>query len=221
MDEVIRTQRSKTLSAWLRHKPERAGLKLSKDGWAKIPDVLDAFEKQEMPMSRAELDRLVRLDVKGRFEVEQDRIRARYGHSIAFEAPPHAGMPPAKLFHGTARRFLPRILQSGLRPMKRQFVHLSPDKKTAREVGGRRDQAAAILLIDAHAAHEAGILFYPRGKGIWLSDPIPPQYLSVVEDSLPAKSNRPGTTAMRNTARLTAPGKPRRRRPKGGFMRSE
>jgi len=105
--------------------------------------------------------------------------------------------------------------------MKRQFVHLSPDKKTAREVGGRRDQDAAILLIDAHAAHEAGILFYPRGKGIWLSDPIPPQYLSLLEDSSPAESNRGGTAAMRNTARQAAPGKPRRRRPKGGFTRHD
>ena len=45
MDEPTRTQRSKALSAWLRHKPERAGLTLSKEGWATIPDVLAAFER--------------------------------------------------------------------------------------------------------------------------------------------------------------------------------
>src|SRR5438067_11007171 len=112
MDEAIRIQRGKALSAWLRHKPERAGLTLSKDGWATIADVLAAFDRQETPVSHSELERLIKLDPKARFEVEGDRIRARYGHSVVLEAEPHPGMPPARLFHGTAQRFVPRIPES-------------------------------------------------------------------------------------------------------------
>src|SRR5207244_7940496 len=114
--------RSKMLSAWLRHKPERAGLTLSSEGWVTIDEVLAAYEKADAPTSRDEFDNVVRLDPKGRFEVERDRVRARYGHSIQLEATPHPGMPPAMLFHGTPRRYLPRILESGLSPMKRQYV---------------------------------------------------------------------------------------------------
>src|SRR5262249_28088765 len=143
------------------------------------------------------------------------RVRARYGHSVELEEKPHPGMPPTTLYHGTTHRFLPKILDSGLQPIKRQFVHLSPDRRTAREVGRRRDQEPVILAIDGHAAHEAGIQFYPRGKGIWLSDPIPPQFLRVLEDSDEEQAYSP--TASSQTA--SAPGEPRRRRPKGGFTK--
>src|SRR5215813_1296373 len=102
MDESTRVQRSKALSMWLRHKPERGGLTLSKEGWAAIPAVLEAFGKQGLPLSRPEFDDIVRLDPKGRFEVEGDRVRARYGHSLELEEKPHPGMPPATLYHGTS-----------------------------------------------------------------------------------------------------------------------
>jgi putative RNA 2'-phosphotransferase len=168
-------------------------------------------------MDRATLANVIRLDLKRRFEVEGDRIRARYGHSVELEEQPHPGMPPATLYHGTAQRYVPRILDAGLHPMKRQFVHLSPDKSTAREVGRRRDQTPTILVIDAHKAHESGIKFYPRGKGIWLSDPIPPQFLSILEEAAGDSANPPRGRAK--NPRELAPGEPRRRRPKGGFLK--
>jgi putative RNA 2'-phosphotransferase len=207
------------LSMWLRHKPERGGLTLSKEGWAAVPALLEAFERQGHAMSRAELDDVIRMDAKGRFEVEGDRVRARYGHSLELEEKPHPGMPPAALFHGTPRRYVPKIMETGLRPMKRQYVHLSPDKATARQVGMRRDQEPAIITVDAHRAHEAGIQFYPRGKGIWLCDPIPPEYLKVMEETPRPAPKATGDSAKPQTARQTAPGDPRRRRPKGGFMK--
>src|ERR1051326_6759596 len=192
MDDPTQTQRSKLLSKWLRHKPELGGLTLSKEGWSTFDEILAAFGRLEQDVSRAELEFIIRQDPKGRFEVEGDRIRARYGHSLELEEKPHPGMPPAALFHGTPRRYVAKIMEMGLRPMKRQYVHLSPDKKTAREVGKRRDQEPVILKVEAHLAHEAGIQFYPRGKGIWMSDPIPPNYLTVLEEehSTPASSTR-------------------------------
>ncbi len=219
MDEVERTHRSKMLSMWLRHKPERGGLTLSKEGWVPIEEVLQAFERAGVPTSRDEFDNVVRLDGKGRFELEGSRVRARYGHSVELEEKPHPGMPPATLFHGTARRFLERILQGGIQPMKRQFVHLSPDKRTAREVGKRRDQQPAILVVDAHRAHENGVQFYPRGKGIWLSDPIPPQYLSLLEEAAGGQEQPPSSSGSGASRRAEAPGEPRRRRPRGGFLK--
>ena len=54
MDELTRTQRSKALSMWLRHKPERAGLKLSPEGWVDIDEIIQAFERTGSPITRAE-----------------------------------------------------------------------------------------------------------------------------------------------------------------------
>lgn len=215
MDELTLTQRSKALSMWLRHKPERAGITLSGEGWVEIDEVLKAFERTGSPITRAEFDNVVRLDLKGRFEVDRNRVRARYGHSIELEDKPHPGMPPATLYHGTSQRFLPRIMEGGLQPVKRQFVHLSPDKRTAYEVGRRRDQAPVILVVDAHAAHESGVQFYPRGKGIWLSDPIPAAFLRVLENT----EDEPAYSRPTRMATSTSPGEPRRRRPKGGFTK--
>jgi putative RNA 2'-phosphotransferase len=227
MDEITRTQRSKTLSMWLRHKPERGGLTLSKEGWAAVPAILEAFERQGQPMSLPELQDVIRFDPKGRFEVERDKVRARYGHSLELEEKPHPGMPPETLYHGTPKRYLKNILELGLRPMKRQYVHLSPDKSNAREVGKRRDQEPAIIVVAAHDAHAAGIKFYPRGKGVWLSDPIPPDYLTVMEE-LPRPAPKAAVVRGRSVdpnsnmaARQAAPGAPRRRRPKGGFTKKD
>jgi putative RNA 2'-phosphotransferase len=221
MEDFDRTHRSKTLSMWLRHKPERGGITLSKEGWVEKDTLLQAFERAEIPTSTEELDEVIRRDPKGRFEVQGDRVRARYGHSIELEEKPHPGMPPATLYHGTTRRFVPKIMETGLVPMKRQYVHLSPDRKTAREVGRRRDQEPSILEVAAHEAHAAGIKFYPRGKGIWLSDPIPPQYLKVMEEAPGSLPNASLSATSGRAARKAAPGEPRRRRPKGGFTKRE
>lgn len=217
MDEVERTQRSRALSMWLRHKPMVAGLSLDGSGWATVDDVLAALERRGLPTDRAAFDEILRLDAKGRFEVEGARVRARYGHSLALEEAPHPGKPPATLYHGTMRRHVPRILQMGLRPMKRCYVHLSPDRKSARLVGQRRDQEAVVLVVAAHAAHDAGVRFYPRGKAVWLSDPVPPEFLSV----LPEPPRDPAAPRSSRTAREEAPGTPRRRRPRGGFMKRD
>ena len=198
-------QRSKQITFWLRHKPERAGISLSGEGWADIPELLEAFVRAEDPLTREEFDNVVRLDQKKRFEVDGDRIRARYGHSLELDVKPHPGKPPAVIYHGTSKRYISRIMEKGLLPVKRQYVHLSPDKQDARSVGTRRDQEPVILQIAAHEAYDAGVQFYPRGKGVWMSDAIPPEFLQVLEEPANLDSDR------------KTPGEPRRRRPKGGF----
>jgi putative RNA 2'-phosphotransferase len=215
MDDDMRMRLSKKLTFWLRHKPEHGKLTLSKEGWVPLAQILEALKRQGDELQLADLLELIRHDEKERFEIEDGRIRARYGHSIPLEVKPHPGTPPATLYHGTTHRYLPKILEMGLRPMKRQFVHLSPSVKIAREVGCRRDQTPVVLSINAHAAHQAGIQFYPRGRGIWLSDPIPPKYLTIVR-----MSDRSAKQRSRNTAfSPSTSGMPRRRRPRHGFIK--
>ncbi len=221
MEENLKTQRNKMLSMWLRHKPERAGLTLSSDGWATIDDVLAAFADQEHEMSLPEIEEIIRTDPKGRFEYESGKIRARYGHSLVLEDAPHPGKPPAQLYFGTNKRYVPGILEGGLKPMKRQFVHLSTDRESAREVGKRRENEPAILQIAAHEAHEVGIQFYPRGKGVWMSDPIPVEFITLMADLPKSQLNtRPlSKDYSRKDMLKTTPGTPKRRTPRGGFTK--
>ncbi len=61
--------------------------------------------------------------------------------------------------------------------MQRQYVHLSTDQDTARSVGQRRAETPVILVVRAREAYAAGVQFYLGNEDIWLSDPVPPEFI--------------------------------------------
>ncbi len=61
--------------------------------------------------------------------------------------------------------------------MGRQFVHLSPTKEIAFEVGRRRTKNPKILSIDVARAREDGIKFYKATDKIILCRQIPAKYI--------------------------------------------
>lgn len=83
---------SKTLSYWLRHRPDEANLTLTTQGWADTDAVLAAFENAGLPVDIETLLQLVEQSDKQRFELTADlsQVRARQGHSvsIALDLPP-------------------------------------------------------------------------------------------------------------------------------------
>lgn len=167
---------SKTLSYWLRHQPDAAGLTLDKAGWAPVDAIL-----AQMGVGADDLARVVAENDKQRFELSDDgsRIRARQGHSIAVEGAWRPAAPPAWLFHGTVERFLPAIFAEGLKPMARHHVHLSSDEATATKVGERRG-TPVILRVDAEALSATGQIFLLSDNGVWLTEAVPPAYLARV-----------------------------------------
>ncbi|WP_279357033.1 RNA 2'-phosphotransferase [Methylobacterium indicum] len=169
------TALSKTLSYWLRHKPEAAGLALDLAGWTPIDAVLAAFAAVGRPVDRDGLLRVVATSDKARFEVDAARelIRARQGHSVAVASDWVRAVPPAHLWHGTVERVLPAILAEGLRPMARHHVHLSSDPETARTVGARRGRPI-VLRVAAGRLAAAGHPFWVTGNGVWLAEHVPP-----------------------------------------------
>jgi putative RNA 2'-phosphotransferase len=175
---TIETKISKTLSYWLRHKPEAAELELDAQGWTSVAAVLEAMSKDGLSVDRALLDQVVADNNKQRFEYSSDgmQIRARQGHSVPVELDWPERQPPDMLYHGTVERFLPAILEKGLRPMARHHVHLSPDIETALNVGSRRGHAI-ILKIDSKRMAQDGITFFLTGNGVWLTEIVLPEYL--------------------------------------------
>jgi putative RNA 2'-phosphotransferase len=170
---------SKTLSYWLRHRPDKAGLDLDAQGWAPVDAVLEGLGQRGLPRDIDTLLAVVEGSDKQRFELAPDlsRIRARQGHSVAVELALAPTAPPDVLYHGTVQRVLEAIMQEGLRRMARHHVHLSPDAETARRVGARRGRAV-ILAVDAAAMSGAGHVFFVTGNGVWLTDAVPPQFLT-------------------------------------------
>jgi len=171
---------SKFLSLILRHKPEKIGLTLDKNGWAEVSDIL---EKSNLKFTMETLEEVVSTNDKQRFSFNEDKtkIRANQGHSlktIDLELAPQ--IPPAFLYHGTVLKFLQNIKLDGLKKMSRQHVHLSPDRQTATIVGKRRG-APLILSIRSGQMHADGYPFYLSKNGVWLADHVPPDYIEFKE----------------------------------------
>lgn len=178
MTESRRTTVSKYISKHLRHAPEAIGLVLGEGGWVHIDTLLSAASDNGFPISRAELDSVVRLCTKQRFAVDEARqlIRANQGHSVEVDLALQPITPPAVLYHGTATRFHEPILASGLIKMSRQHVHLSVDVETAVAVGKRHGKPV-VFVIDTMSMSRDGFAFYRAANGVWLTGHVPPQYL--------------------------------------------
>ncbi|BAM87195.1 hypothetical protein S58_11850 [Bradyrhizobium oligotrophicum S58] len=171
---------SKFLSLVLRHQPETIGLVLDAQGWVAIDDLIARAAAAGTALSRADLEQVVATSDKKRFTISEDgqRIRAAQGHSVNVELGLTPREPPAVLYHGTATRFVEPIMAQGLKPQSRQQVHLSLDEATAVNVG-RRHGKPVVVQVDAAAMHRAGLKFYVADNGVWLTDHVPPEFLSV------------------------------------------
>ena len=174
---------SKVLSHALRHEPWLYELELDDEGWAPLEAVLAALrdEREEWRgLSLSDLERVVESSSKRRHEISGGHIRALYGHSLPGKLRREPATPPAILFHGASPGAAGAIARCGLQPMSRQYVHLSVDVATAREVGRRKSRTPVLFEIEARAAHETGAVFYAGNDKVWLADVVPARFVRVV-----------------------------------------
>jgi putative RNA 2'-phosphotransferase len=178
MNERERTERSKFLSLVLRHAPEKIGLALDSAGWVEVEALLAACRRHGRAMERTELEEIVATNEKKRFAFSEDgrRIRASQGHSVEVKLGYVAETPPAKLYHGTATRFLEAIRAEGLRKGERHHVHLSADEKTAHSVGTRHGKPV-VLVVEAGEMLARGHSFFRSENGVWLTEHVPAEFL--------------------------------------------
>lgn len=171
---------SKMMTKLLRHAPEEFGVVLDpEDGSCPIDTLLEAIQAQPKWswVKQEDVEQVVRNSDKQRFEIKDERIRARYGHSH-HKVRYNPGEPPAVLYHGTNKKALPSILKEGLSPMSRQYVHLSEGTHFATLAGSRRGELV-ILKVDTLSAKQLGVTFYYAGNEVWLADHVPPVCCSV------------------------------------------
>lgn len=173
------TRLSKQIAYILRHAPWEYELELDEEGWVPLEQLLEGLRTEEglAKVSAEHVEEMIRTASKTRYELRDGNIRAYYGHSVPGKIVKQRTEPPAILYHGTVEKFVPLIRESGLRPMSRQYVHLSADTDTARIVARRRGSGIVLLSVRAAEAFASGIPFYREDNGIWLSEPIPPNWI--------------------------------------------
>ena len=165
------------LSLILRHKPEAAGIILDKHGWAKVDELIKGVSKK-YPIDKQILEEIVATDNKQRYSFNEDHtlIRANQGHSIPVDVELEQVEPPEYLYHGTGKKYYASIMENGLIPKSRLYVHLSEDIDTAMAVGARHGDPV-VFSVDAKVMHKHGFIFYRSVNGVWLTERVPNEYL--------------------------------------------
>ncbi len=178
--ELVRL--SKTIAKALRHSPWLFELEIDQEGWTPIEHLLAALGRERREwrnLAEVDLAELIAQSEKKRYEIRGGKIRAYYGHSLPGKLLKTPAEPPEILYHGTTVEVLDAIRQSGLKPMRRQYVHLSMDRETATLVARRKRGEIVILEIRAREAHRSGVRFYLGNEMVWLADAIPPAHIVI------------------------------------------
>lgn len=165
-------------SGALRHFPGDVGLALDDAGWTDRAALIAAAAERYDWADADAVAAVVATDPKGRYEVDGDRIRAAYGHSVDVDLEPTDAPVPDVCYHGTAPAAVDSILSEGLRPMDRQLVHLSGSVEAARDVGRRHASDPVVLRVDAAAMLAEGHRITKRGVDIFTTERVSPRYLA-------------------------------------------
>lgn len=181
MNKKLEKKVSTLISYILRHKPEEFDIILDNKGFALIEDIIRAVNSQYIGITKEDIEYIVKNDSKGRYEIEDNSIRALYRHSFKNIVEKKPSKPPKFLYHGTKSDVLSLILSEGLKPMNRQRLCLSSDIETAEMVGNRRKKSETVILkVRAEEAYNSGFNFYTEPNGIYMSDYIPGKFLEVL-----------------------------------------
>ena len=166
------TAKSKKLAWLLRHDKS---YKFDDHGWRTIYDLVE-----NQGFSFKEIEEIVRTDKKGRYEFTENKeyIRARQGHSVNVDVELEETTPPDVLYHGTSKSVCDLIISTGIKKMNRMYVHLSPDVKTAINVGSRHGKPI-VFEVNTKQMREDGIKFYKSRNGVWLTDFVDKKYIKV------------------------------------------
>ncbi|AVP99610.1 RNA 2'-phosphotransferase [Ahniella affigens] len=168
------------LSLVLRHEPGHIGITLDQEGYVSVDDLLAALDRHGKAIDRAGLEWIVAENNKQRFSFSADgtRIRANQGHSVTVDLGLTPVEPPEYLYHGTADTSVASILREGLKSQSRQHVHLSAEVGTATQIGSRHGKPM-ILQVAAGTLFRGGHVFYQSANGVWLTDHVPNDALSL------------------------------------------
>ncbi|KAL5863681.1 hypothetical protein ACOSQ3_001195 [Xanthoceras sorbifolium] len=189
------------LTRILRHMASELNLNMRSDGYVKVQDLLKLNLKTfaNIPLRSHTVDEIreaVRRDNKQRFSLVEDNeellIRANQGHTItAVETesllkPILSAEEVTVCVHGTYKKYLESILESGLKRMKRLHVHFSRGLPTDGEViSGMRRDVNILIFLDVRKALEDGMKLYISENKVILTEgfdgTVPVKYFEKIE----------------------------------------
>jgi len=175
----------KTLAGILRHFPERYGLDIDEHGWLDLNEIVTAIKVRHDKfrfLKTHHIMGLVQTDPKGRYQFQEGRLRATYGHSLDLDLDLPAGDIPEVLYYPSTKDEIQILLESGLKPTDRKMVHLSGTFESALEAGRVRVLDPVIIEVDAKKAIKKGVVIQKAAKTVYITKEMPSKFLSKHEE---------------------------------------
>jgi len=171
---------SRMMAGTLRHFPERFDLAMDERGWVNLFDMVDAFRdaRDDLHWLRPRhISAIVESDEKGRYEIDDEMIRATYAHSVDvnLDLPTHD--IPGSLYYPATEAEADPLLEGGIKATDRRYVHLSKTYKNAWEAGSGKADSPTILEVDVRAAEKDGVKIMHAASTVYLCDEVAPKYL--------------------------------------------
>ena len=171
-----KTEVSKLMSYILRHNPGEYGLTLGEEGYVNLTAFVNAINKKHPDVTWFEInDAVHNFKDKRRFEVNGDKIRALHGHTVKSSIHYKPCKAPKTLLHGTTDKAWELIKSEGLKPMAREYVHLTDDPKMASDIGNRYKGNLVVLAVDTSKISSD---IYNSENGIFLTKQVPKEALT-------------------------------------------
>lgn len=162
----------------LRHRPDEVGITLDGGGFVHVEALAEALSTQRglESLCTEDIVALAAADPR-RYELNDGRIRARYGHTVTIEQPGEAALPPEWLYLGTSADDAATLRESGLCPRDRRLVHLSTTPQAAAEVARRHLSDPVVVVVFSRRAHAAGTVFWRAGAALFLTVGVSAQFV--------------------------------------------
>lgn len=177
LDRVRVERLGRFISGILRHFPDKFGLDMDENGWVDFGELVKAVRKKYRWANQWFIKAIVYSDAKGRYELRDNKIRARYGHSVNVLLSDYLPCDRDRLYYGTGEEEAHRMLEIGIKPVNQTYVHLSTTIEKSVEVAKFRTDEPIVLEVDAKSAMKEGIRIVMANDHIALAKEIPPEYI--------------------------------------------
>ncbi len=184
MNENELERLARIIAGILRHFPAKFGVRIDNEGWVTVNDLVHGIQRRRHQfhwLRPHHIMALAETDPKGRYQVENGKIRATYGHTIEVNLDLPTKHIPKRLFYPTTEEEVDLLFEGEIRPTDRAFVHLSETYEQAMEAGGQRTNDPIIIEIDAEGAIADGIEIMKAGKRVYVARRVPSQFMSLVK----------------------------------------
>lgn len=165
------------ISGALRHFPQKLNLEMDENGWVDLNSLARIASKKYRWANKWLIKAIVDSDEKNRYEINDEKIRARYGHSVNVELNDYPLSEENSLYYGSGEEEAHRILEIGLKPVYQTFVHLSTTVEKSEKVARFRTDNPVILEVDVENARRNGLRFFKANDYIVLTKEIPPEFI--------------------------------------------